>query len=50
MLQFQSMNPNINFMSFSIINGMMNPNNINMNMNVSKFKYEFCNESKFQYE
>ena len=34
-MPFQSMNPNINFMSFSNINGMMNPNNINMNMNMN---------------
>ena len=49
MLQFQSMNPNINFMSFSNINGMMNPNNINMNMNMQAQNQNFnMNNNKYE--
>ena len=44
-MPFQSMNPNINFMSFSNINGMMNPNNINMNMQAQNQNFNMNNNN-----
>ena len=48
-MPFQSMNPNINFMSFSNINGMMNPNNINMNMNMQAQNQNFNMNNNMMY-